>query len=267
VPSLLADGPGGTRFGTFVHTVFEAADFAAPDLERELDRQIADAVARRPVELGDRARVLEGLRAAIETPLGPLAGNVRLRDIPRADRLDELTFELPLAGGDTPTGTVTPRAIGDVLRRHLPAGDPLASYADRLSDPDLRAAVRGYLTGSIDLALRLRGAFFVVDYKTNWLAAPGEPLTAWHYRPAALADEMQRSHYGLQALLYTVALHRYLRWRLAGYDPGTHLGGVLYLFIRGMTGADTPVVDGRPCGVFGWKPPAALVLELDEVLA
>ena len=47
---------------------------------------------------------------------------------------------------------------------------------------------------------------------------------------------MQRSHYALQALLYTVALHRYLRWRLTGYDPAEHLGGVLYLFVRGMVG-------------------------------
>ena len=62
-------------------------------------------------------------------------------------------------------------------------------------------------------------------------------LTAWHYRPEALAEAMERSHYMLQALLYTVALHRYLRWRLAGYDPERHLAGVLYLFVRGMTGA------------------------------
>ena len=48
---------------------------------------------------------------------------------------------------------------------------------------------------------------------------------------------MQRAHYPLQALLYTVALHRYLRWRLPGYDPDAHLAGVLYLFLRGMIGA------------------------------
>ena len=52
-----------------------------------------------------------------------------------------------------------------------------------------------------------------MDYKTNRLAAADEPLTAWHYQPAALSDEMQGSHYALQALLYAVALHRYLRWR------------------------------------------------------
>ena len=85
-----------------------------------------------------------------------------------------------------------------------------------------------------------RPRFAVLDYKTNWLGAPDEPLTAWHYRPEALAAEMQRHHYALQALLYTVALHRYLRWRLPGYDPAVNLAGVVYLFVRGMTGADGP---------------------------
>jgi exodeoxyribonuclease V beta subunit len=77
---------------------------------------------------------------------------------------------------------------------------------------------------------------------------------------------MERAHYALQALLYTVALHRFLRWRLAGYDPQRNLAGVLYLFLRGMTGPATPVVDGVPCGVFAWRPPAALVLALSDVL-
>ena len=46
---------------------------------------------------------------------------------------------------------------------------------------------------------------------------------------------MQHAHYALQALLYTAALHRYLRWRLPGYDPERNLAGVLYLFLRGMS--------------------------------
>ena len=77
---------------------------------------------------------------------------------------------------------------------------------------------------------------------------------------------MERSHYALQALLYTVALHRYLRWRVPGYDPRVNLAGVLYLFVRGMTGADTPVVDGTPCGVFGWRAPGELVEALSDAL-
>jgi exodeoxyribonuclease V beta subunit len=105
-----------------------------------------------------------------------------------------------------------------------------------------------------------------VDYKTNWRGAPGEELTAWHHRPAALATEMQHAHYALQALLYTAALHRYLRWRLPDYDPERNLAGVLYLFLRGMVGADTPAIDGTPCGVFAWRAPTALVEDLSDVL-
>jgi exodeoxyribonuclease V beta subunit len=210
---------------------------------------------------------VEGLAAAIETPLGPLAGELRLRDVARGDRLDELAFELPLVGGDDPTGRLALDAIAAVLAEHLGPGDPLGGYAARLADPTLRQSVRGFLTGSLDLVMRLPGGrFAIADHKTNWLGVPGEPLTAWHHRPAALAAEMEHAHYGLQALLYTVALHRYLRWRLPGYDPDEHIAGVLYLFLRGMTGPDVPRVDGAPCGVFAWRPPGALVTALSDVL-
>ena len=100
--------------------------------------------------------------------------------------------------------------------------DLLSSYADALAElPD--APLRGYLTGSIDAVLRVGSPtdrrYLVVDYKTNRLGGHDEPLTAWHYRPAALETAMVEAHYPLQALLYAVALHRYLRWRQPGYDP------------------------------------------------
>ena len=268
VPSLLAEMPVGVEVGTLVHRVFEAADFAAADLGRELTEQVEAAQARRRVDLGVEEAAVAGLQAALETPLGPAVGGLRLRDVARADRLDELDFELPLVGGDEPSGpALTLSAIAGVLRTHAGPGDPLVGYADSLADPGLRASVRGYLTGSIDLVMRVDGRrFAIVDYKTNWLAPPGEALTAWHHRPAALAAEMRHAHYGLQAILYVVALHRYLRWRVPGYSPGSHLAGVLYLFVRGMTGPDTPEVDGVPCGVFSWQPPATLVEALSDVL-
>jgi exodeoxyribonuclease V beta subunit len=267
----LSDMPGGVRVGTFVHDVFEATDFAAADLERELLGHVRRLRAHAGVELGASSAIVAGLRAAIETPLGGLAGGIRLRNVTRRDRLDELAFELPLAGGDAAAGEVRPAAIGALLRRHLPAGDPLAAYADRLEDPALRHAVRGYLTGSIDLVLRITGEdgtprFAVVDYKTNRLGPVDEPITAWHHRPDAILAEMQHAHYLLQALLYTVALHRYLRWRLAAYDPDVHLAGVLYLFVRGMIGPETPRIGDRSCGVFAWRPPAPLVIGLSDLL-
>jgi exodeoxyribonuclease V beta subunit len=263
-PSLWAELPTGANVGTLVHLVMEEADFAARDLAAELDKQVGLAQARRFTDVGDRATVVEALRATIETPV---LGALRLADFARADRLDELRFELPLVGGDTPTGRLAPGMIGAVLREHLPPDDPLAGYAERLDDAALRQNIRGYLTGSIDLVLRTPdGRFAIADYKTNWLAPPGEPLTLYHHRPAALRHEMERAHYGLQALLYTVALHRYLRWRLAGYDPQRHLGGVLYLFVRGMAGPETPTIDGVATGVFAWRPTAPLVQALSDVL-
>ena len=109
--------------------------------------------------------------------------------------------------------------------------------------------------------------YLVVDYKTNRLGTPGEPLTALDYTPERMTEAMLHSHYPLQALLYSVVLHRYLRWRQPGYDPERHLGGILYLYVRGMCGPETPEVDGQPCGVFSWRPPAAMVVELSDLLA
>ena len=137
----------------------------------------------------------------------------------------------------------------------------MAAYAARLADPSLRGQVRGFLTGSIDLVIRVEGPrFAIADYKTNWLGPADEPLRLAHYRPGALTEEMSRAHYGLQALLYTVALHRYLRWRLDEYAPERHLAGVLYLFVRGMAG-------DPGYGVFAWRPPGALVTALSDVLS
>ncbi|MGI8874951.1 MAG: UvrD-helicase domain-containing protein [Egibacteraceae bacterium] len=230
-PCPLGAMPGGTEIGTFVHAVLERTDFTAGDLAGDLAVRVHEQLAWRRLDVGDPDAMVAGLRAAIATPLGPLAGEVALRDVTGADRLDELDFELPLVGGDTPTATLTVAAIADVLRTHLPAGDVLAGYPDRLADPALTRDLRGYLAGSVGLMLRVRAGdgtprFIVVDYKTNWLGVDGEDLTAWHYRPAALADAMVRGHYPLQALLYAVAAHRYLRWRLPGYRPESHLAGI-----------------------------------------
>ncbi|HYH51992.1 MAG TPA: PD-(D/E)XK nuclease family protein, partial [Acidimicrobiia bacterium] len=268
--SLWQELGGGADVGTFVHRILERVDFTTTDLAAALGAEVALAANRRPPALTDDAAVVAALQAAIETPLGSMTGGRALRDFGSRHRLNELHFELPLAGGDDPTASVSIAAVAALLREHLPADDPLAGYADRLDDPALADTLRGYLSGSLDLVLRIPGAaggrFAVIDHKTNWLGSGEEPLSAWHYRPAAMAEAMQRAHYPLQALLYTVALHRYLRWRLRGYDPDEHLAGVMYLFLRGMSGADTPTVNGQPCGVFAWRPPTGLVLALSDVL-
>jgi exodeoxyribonuclease V beta subunit len=266
VQLLLAAMPGGTRVGTLVHSVMEATDFAAPDLPAELRVALGAELYWQHLDLGDLDAVVDGLRTAIETPLGGLVDGLRLRDIGRGDRLDEMSFELPLLGGDSPRGELSVTDIAGLLEAHLPPDDPMARYAARLADPSLTSTLRGYLTGSLDLVFRLPDErFVIVDYKTNRLSAVDETLTAWNYRPAALVAEMEAAHYPLQALLYTVALHRYLRWRVRDYDPERNLGGALYLFLRGMSSPELPEVAGQPCGVWSWRPPGSLVESLSDL--
>jgi exodeoxyribonuclease V beta subunit len=276
LPSPMAELPAGAAFGTLVHTILEAADATAPDLLAQLTDRGREQLDRQPMAL-DAETLAAALLPALQTPLGPLLGGRRLCDIAATDRLAELDFELPLDGGDAPAsaGNLSLRAVGSLLRRHLAPDDPLSAYPDLLCQPPLGAQrLRGYLGGSIDAVIRVPGEsatrYVTVDYKTNWLGIIGAtgpaPLTARSYRPAAMAAAMMAAHYPLQALLYSVALHRFLRWRQPSYDPTRHLGGVLYLFLRGMCGPDTPTVDGVPCGVFSWHPPAALVTGLSQLL-
>jgi exodeoxyribonuclease V beta subunit len=271
-PSPMGDLPSGVDFGTAVHSVFELVDPTVPDLAAELRRATALALSRGGGSLGVE-ELASALLPSFLTPLGPLAGGRRLADIAPRDRLAELTFEMPLAGGDEARAEVTVGRLAPLVRRHLGPDDPLRRYADLLEHPTLaEQPLRGFLNGSIDAVLRVPDdegvpRYLVVDYKTNWLGSfDGRPLTLGDYTPPRLAEAMMAAHYPLQALLYGVAVHRLLRWRQPGYDPDRHLGGVLYLFVRGMAGPDTPRVDGVPCGVFSWRPPAALVTELSDLL-
>ena len=265
----LADVVGGTTFGTMVHEILEHVDTTADDLA-DVVRDRAEAAARRAGLALDVDTLTTGLLAAIDTPLGPLFGGRALRSIAPADRLAELSFDLAIGDGSAVSAAAA--AVGDVLSATLDIDDPVRPYADVLRADLGTLALRGWLNGSIDAVFRVgAGAggdarFVVVDYKTNRLHQPGASHPLADYRPDRLVGAMAHSHYPLQALLYSVAVHRYLRWRLGdAYDPARHLGGVAYLFVRGMVGADTPTVDGVPHGVFSWRPPAATIVELDEL--
>jgi len=263
-PSLaspMAALPMGAAFGTLVHAVLEHADPHAGDLAEELRRQVHEQLRWSPVPV-DAADLAAALVPLHHTPLGPLAPGITLADVGLQDRLRELDFEFPLAGGDVRgSSELRLRDLAPLLRRHLAPDDPLRPYAERLETPLLGdQPLRGYLSGSVDVVLRLAdGRFLIADYKTNFLGPNADDYTG-------LAEAMLHSHYPLQALLYSVVVHRYLRWRLPGYEPEHHLGGVLYLYLRGMCGPQTPVVDGHPAGVFSWRPPAELITALSELL-
>ena len=273
--SPMAELPGGAAFGSLVHHILENLDWYAPHSEEEpalrerLRVATAAALARYPLAGVDTEQLSAALLPSLLTPLGWLTDGRSLAQLAIGDRLSELDFEYPLGHARS---TTTLAEVAGLLQRWLPEEDPLAGYPQELTHPGLADQVlRGFLTGSIDSVLRVTGEagprFLVVDYKTNRLG--GEPeLLLEHYRRPAMAQEMIRSHYPLQALVYCVALHRFLRGRLPGYEPERHLGGVGYLFVRGMApqpGAGTAVEPET--GVFSWRPPAGLVVELSELIA
>lgn len=267
-PSPMATLPKGAGFGSLIHAVLEEVDVTADDLAAELHDHVTDQLGRWPVEL-DVPTTVSALEAVLTTPLGPLASDLDLATLLRDRQWKELDFEIPLGGGDDPVaGLARLGDVADLLVTHLADDDPIRPFAGRLRSPALAdQSLRGYLIGSIDLALRLpNGSFLVVDHKTNWLGPVDADLTIAQYRPDALAVAMNSGTYPLQALLYAVVLHRLLRWRLADYSPARHLGGVLYLYLRGMVGSDAPRHDDVPYGVFSWRPPAALVEALSDLL-
>ncbi|HET9127361.1 MAG TPA: UvrD-helicase domain-containing protein [Propionibacteriaceae bacterium] len=269
---LLSGLPGGTDFGTLVHAVLEGFDPGSGDPRSAMAALVDHWLVRFPLPDVPAADLAAGLSTVVDTPLDALTDGRSLAEHGLSDRLSELDFELALA----PTGSLA-GTLGDIASALGDPGvagdDPFArAYGRHLAGQAIAdERLAGFLTGSIDAVLRTGASaerFVIIDYKTNRLpVAPGEPLTIEHYHRQAMEAAMIAAHYPLQALLYAVALHRYLLWRLPGYRPQQHLGGVGYLFVRGMDGPTTPVVDGGRCGVFAWRPHHRLVEHVSHLLA
>lgn len=259
----LADLPAGARFGTLVHDILEQVRFDDDELETSL-LELGTAATDGSGWDFDVTVLASGLAAVIATPLGPGRTDVNLAHLEASGLARELVFELPVRTGHDP---VTLAEIGAVMAEHLPGDDPYRPYVDQLR-ASTTLPFRGFMSGAIDLVGVLPGDRYVVmDYKTNALPALGSVAGPADYGPAVLAGEMVSHRYVLQTTLYQVALHRYLQWRLPGYDPALNLGGSRYLFVRGMVGPGTPVVGGERCGVARWQPPAEMIVALSRLLA
>lgn len=234
---LIARFPRGAAAGTALHGLFELLDFPAAH-GPALGDPVAQTLARAgypPLWQGTLERLVADV---LDAPLD--GAGLRLRDIARDRRRDELEFYFPLA-------RVEPATLNRLLGATELAADAGALRFD---------AVEGVLKGYIDLVFEHEGRFYLADYKSNWLG----PTPADYARPA-LDAAMAEHRYDLQYLVYTVALHRYLRLRVADYDYGRHFGGVYYLFLRGMGAADP---DRR--GIWFDRPPSALVAALEAAL-
>jgi exodeoxyribonuclease V beta subunit len=179
--------------------------------------------------------VVAWLTALVQTPLPHLNA-----------RLDGITTCLPEMAFWLPVDHLSAHTIDTLCQQHLLPGMPRPPLPKR--------QLHGMLMGFADLVFEHGGRYWVLDHKSNHLGPDGTAYTA-----EALAHAMAHHRYDVQAALYLLALHRLLAVRLGeGYDPSQHLGGAVYLFLRG--------IDGPTQGVY-WVPPnLPLLTTLDAAL-
>lgn len=239
--------PRGTQAGSCLHKMLEELDFTQPlaaqqdVLRSALQRH---GLAERWLSAGETL-----LTNALQTPLFTPENHahaLRLGDLSKQQRLDELEFYFPVTH-------LALEPLKRVLHRFLPpTWEQIHNAIDKLKFNTLTGFMKGY----IDLIFIRNGQYYIVDYKSNEL---GETFA--DYTPDNLLNAMAEHHYYLQYLIYALALHRYLKQRVADYDWDTHAGGVLYLFLRGMNPAHAA------SGVFFHKPEAGLLDALDLLMS
>ena len=228
--------PRGASPGTFLHSLFEDLDFTQP---------ISPEWMREKLQNNGFDEVWEPVltRWITQVLAAPLADTgVALNQLSARQKQVEMEFYLPISQ------TLDARALDAVTRRY----DPLSAGCPEL---DFRQ-VRGMLKGFIDLVFRHDGRYYLLDYKSNWLGESGEA-----YTQEAMAEAMRSHRYDLQYQLYSLALHRYLRHRIADYDYERHFGGVIYLFLRGVDG------EAGQQGIFATRPDPALIMAMDALFA
>ena len=238
--------PKGAGAGILMHSIFETLDFASPT-EIIINEASATALDRYGYDRHWQPCLSAMVQQVLRTPLSSPEGPFTLGSLSPRSWSTELEFFFPLR-------YVTSPRLADVLRRHgvIPAGDDPSAALQALDF----APVRGMLMGFMDMVFEAKGRYYVLDWKSNHL---GTALEAYHREK--LGKAMQENRYPLQYLLYTVALDRLLSLRVPGYRYGTHFGGAIYVFLRGVSAER-----GEESGFWRDLPSEALIRDLQELL-
>ncbi len=245
-PGSMHAFPRGAEVGTFLHDLLEWAattGFAEVAARGDLLR---DSIARRCARRGWNAWIdpltawaQDFLQAKFALPASAATAAASLRLATLAGAVPEMEFWL--AAGDVDTAE-----LDRLVREHTLDGAARPALAP--------ANLNGMLKGFVDLVFEHDGRYFVADYKSNWLG-PDDAA----YSAAAMREAILASRYELQYVLYLLALHRLLAARLPDYDYDRHVGGAVYLFLRGSRAPGG--------GVHFERPPRALIETLDRRFA
>jgi len=255
--------PAGKRTGNCWHKIFEDIDFTgdAEAIAHVIDEQLKLARLDKGTESEAQAKrsiTQTMVKTVLEAPLKADAPSLRLKTIPRKDRISEMSFDFAIQGSGNGNGDDEKRnAVWNVLHEawgNAIEDSPYALFLARLKNWS-RTIPNGFMTGFIDLIFRKDGKFYILDWKSNRLDGQAK-----NFEQAGLVQEMAKNAYFLQYLIYTVALDRYLRQSLRDYDYDTHFGGGFYLFLRGME-------PHSQRGVFFDKPEKNLIAALSKALS
>lgn len=268
----------GTNPGTFLHSILE--DIAnnyneTPELVVPQQDARADKLKRWSVMVDRtlrRYQMPSNYFSTKESSAGQYGNwhdinidDLQLDYIALVDWLDDI-IHTPLAASAVPLVNIKyNQKVAELgfnlrLNQHLSFSDLNALFHRfdiplQLQSQEVNTMVWQYLKGEIDLVYQHGTQFFIVDYKSNYLGNDFD-----NYNPAALYDAMTTHSYWLQASIYQVALHRYLKLRLPNYDINTHLGAVEYAFLRGMSPKHAT------CGKLVKQFDSDFILALDDML-
>ena len=206
----ILDFPAGSHIGLLLHELLETLDFQQDIAEQCQARIVRTAPGYGIHQAQQQQTLLTWLGYIIDTPLD--SKELRLSSLANRQRLNELKFDFALDQFDV-----------DTVNRLMQAdvAIPLQTISG--------IGFRGLITGIIDLVFEYQGKYYLADYKSNFLGARLED-----YVPARLQQVVYDRRYDLQAMLYAIALHRYLEQRIPDYQYEQHFGGCYYLFVRAM---------------------------------
>ena len=257
--------PGGTDNGTRFHRLFEKIPLTVVCAEELRSDVIADIRAimggvtavRESSDDGEVIQsILRMLRGVATVRLPSLVEGgeaISLEHVPAEKQMHEWKFNFSSALAQGTTG-----ALFSVIERFWHDDQSKRLFVDAMHQcKNARSIPNGWMTGSVDLLFEKDGRFYVVDWKTNILGAYRS-----EFSPEGLVREMARNSYFLQYLVYSAAVHQYLKECLPGYSYERHFGGVHYVFVRAFAFDDVDVSDV----VFSDRPNQELLEAVGSVL-
>lgn len=148
------------------------------------------------------------------------ADNFSLSDIPMQKCLRESEFYFPMEQANI-------TSLEKLLTDHR--NKDKETVNQRHARLPTYKSLKGMMHGFIDLVFEHGGKYYVCDYKSSHL---GDHFNDYNHE--ALRDNVEKNYYDLQYLIYSLALHRYLKQNLVDYNVEEHFGGIYYLYLRGM---------------------------------